>query len=121
MLYPFVGPSAVARMLAASTFVRCKAVAPDDGPRSRVEMMSAAGQPRRGCRRSRRRPMTVKSILSSKGRDVATIEPNATLDTAIALLAQRRIGALVVLGPERRVIGILSERDIVRVLASDGA
>src|SRR5262245_13317697 len=84
-------------------------------------MMSEAGQPRRGCRRSRRRPMTVKSILSSKGRDVATIEPNATLDTAIALLAQRRIGALVVLGPERRVIGILSERDIVRVLASDGA
>ena len=65
--------------------------------------------------------MTVKSILSSKGRDVATIDPNASLETAIALLAQRRIGALVVLGPERRVIGILSERDIVRVLASDGA
>ena len=65
--------------------------------------------------------MTVKNILSSKGRDVTTIEPNATLDAAIALLAQRRIGALVVLGPERRVIGILSERDIVRVLASEGA
>lgn len=65
--------------------------------------------------------MTVKTILSSKGRDVTTIEPNATLGTAIALLAQRRIGALVVLGPERRVIGILSERDIVRVLADQGA
>jgi len=65
--------------------------------------------------------MTVKSILSSKGRDVATIEPTATLEAAIALLAQRRIGALVVLGPERRVIGILSERDIVRVLAAQGA
>jgi CBS domain-containing protein len=65
--------------------------------------------------------MTVKSILSSKGRDVATIEPTATLEAAIALLAQRRIGALVVLGPERRVIGILSERDIVRVLATQGA
>src|SRR5207245_1828879 len=74
-----------------------------------------------GCCRSRRRPMTVKNILSSKGRDVTTIEPNATLEAAIALLAQRRIGALVVLGPESRVIGILSERDIVRVLASDGA
>jgi len=35
-------------------------------------------------------------------------------------LAQRRIGALVVLGPERRVIGILSERDIVRGLAEQG-
>jgi CBS domain-containing protein len=84
-------------------------------------MMSAAGQPGHGCRRSRRRPMTVKSILSSKGRDVATIEPTATLEAAIALLAQRRIGALVVLGPERRLIGILSERDIVRVLATQGA
>ncbi len=65
--------------------------------------------------------MTVKTILSSKGRDVATIEPTATLEAAIALLAQRRIGALVVLGPDRRVIGILSERDIVRVLATQGA
>jgi CBS domain-containing protein len=64
--------------------------------------------------------MTVKSILSSKGRDVTTIEPTATLEAAITLLAQRRIGALVVLGPERRVIGILSERDIVRGLAEQG-
>ena len=64
--------------------------------------------------------MTVKSILSSKGRDVTTIEPTASLDAAIMQLAQRRIGALVVLGPERRVIGILSERDIVRVLAEQG-
>jgi CBS domain-containing protein len=58
--------------------------------------------------------------LSSKGRDVTTIEPTATLEAAITLLAQRRIGALVVLGPERRVIGILSERDIVRALAEQG-
>jgi CBS domain-containing protein len=65
--------------------------------------------------------MTVKSILSGKGRDITTIEPNATLETAIAVLAQHRIGALVVLGPERRVIGILSERDIVRALAEQGA
>ena len=64
--------------------------------------------------------MTVKSILSSKGRDVITIEPAALLETGIALLAQRRIGALVVLGPERRVIGIVSERDVVRVLAEQG-
>jgi CBS domain-containing protein len=64
--------------------------------------------------------MTVKSILSSKGRDVITIDPAALLETAIALLAQRRIGALVVLGPERRVIGIVSERDVVRALAEQG-
>jgi CBS domain-containing protein len=65
--------------------------------------------------------MTVKSILSDKGRDVTTIEPNATLEAAIAILAERRIGAVVVLGPDRRVIGILSERDIVRALAEQGA
>lgn len=65
--------------------------------------------------------MTVKKVLSNKGRDVITIEPNATLEAAIALLAQCRIGAVVVLGPEQRVIGILSERDIVRALAAKGA
>src|SRR5262249_56342949 len=65
--------------------------------------------------------MTVKSILSGKGRDVLTIEPNAKLETAITMLAEHRIGALVVLGPERRGIGILSERDIVRVLPQRGA
>jgi len=64
--------------------------------------------------------MTVKLILSRKSRDVATIEPTASLEAAITQLAQRRIGALVVLGPERRVVGILSERDIVRVLAEQG-
>ncbi len=65
--------------------------------------------------------MTVKAILSRKGRDVVTIEPTATLETAIATLAKRRIGALVVLGADQRVIGILSERDIVRTLAASGA
>jgi CBS domain-containing protein len=65
--------------------------------------------------------MTVKSILSVKGRDVVTIEPNATLESALAVLAKYGIGAIVVLGPESRVIGILSERDIVRALAARGA
>jgi CBS domain-containing protein len=65
--------------------------------------------------------MTVKSILSKKGGDVISIEPTATLETAVRKLAEHRIGALLVLGPDRRVIGILSERDIVRVLAEQGA
>jgi CBS domain-containing protein len=65
--------------------------------------------------------MTVKIILSTKGRNVVTIEPTATLDVAVKTLAQHRIGALVVLGPQRRVIGILSERDIVRVMAEKGS
>jgi CBS domain-containing protein len=61
--------------------------------------------------------MTVKTILATKGSEVVTIGPNATLEEAIAILAKRRIGALVVLGADERVIGILSERDVVRALA----
>ncbi len=65
--------------------------------------------------------MTVKKILSNKGSQVFTIEPTATLGTAIKKLVEHRIGALVVLGPDQRVIGILSERDIVRATAERGA
>jgi len=64
--------------------------------------------------------MTVKTILATKGSEVTTIEPTATLEMAIGVLAERRIGALVVLGADRRLIGILSERDIVRALAEQG-
>src|SRR6476469_9257000 len=64
--------------------------------------------------------MTVKAILSRKGSDVVTIAPTASLSAAVKLLAERRIGALVVTGPENRVAGILSERDIVRSLAERG-
>jgi CBS domain-containing protein len=65
--------------------------------------------------------MTVKAILSTKGTDVLTIEPTANLAAAAKLLAERKIGALVVTGPDRRVIGIVSERDIVQELAAHGA
>jgi CBS domain-containing protein len=65
--------------------------------------------------------MTVKTILSGKGNSIVSIEPTATLDAAVKKLAEHKIGALLVLGPDRRVTGILSERDIVRVLAEQGA
>ena len=64
--------------------------------------------------------MNVQEILSVKGRDVVTIEPNANLAAAAKLLAERRIGAVVVTGPAARIVGILSERDIVHVLAERG-
>jgi CBS domain-containing protein len=64
--------------------------------------------------------MTVRAILSRKGRDVSTIAPTANLSEAVRVLAQRRIGAVVVTGPDNRVAGILSERDIVRVLGERG-
>ena len=64
--------------------------------------------------------MTVKAILSIKGSAVTTIEPTANVAAAVKLLAERRIGAVVVTGAEKRVIGIVSERDIVRALGSHG-
>ena len=65
--------------------------------------------------------MNVKTILATKGSEVITIAPTATLEEAIAVLAKHRIGAVVVLGADQRVIGILSERDIVRALSERGA
>jgi CBS domain-containing protein len=65
--------------------------------------------------------MTVKAILAAKGGDVVTIEPDISVSAASRILAERRIGALVVTGADRRVVGILSERDIVQRLAVDGA
>ena len=65
--------------------------------------------------------MLVKEILSTKGADVITIDPTAKVADAAKVLAERRIGSLVVTGPEQRVIGIVSERDVVHVLASRGA
>ena len=65
--------------------------------------------------------MTVKTILAQKGTEVTTIEPNATLAAAVLSLSKQRIGALVVTGADHRVVGILSERDIVRALAENGS
>ena len=65
--------------------------------------------------------MTVKSILDAKGRDVVTLGPRATLAQAAALLAERRIGAVVVTEGDGRILGILSERDIVRAVGVSGA
>ena len=64
--------------------------------------------------------MIVSSILAAKGGDVVTIEPTATLTAAAQLLSQRKIGAVLVLGPGDRIAGILSERDIVRAVAARG-
>jgi CBS domain-containing protein len=64
--------------------------------------------------------MNVSSILAAKGGDVITIEPTATIAAAAALLTEKRIGALVIVGAGGRVAGILSERDIVHTLARRG-
>ena len=65
--------------------------------------------------------MTVKSILDEKGREVVTLGPDETLAAAVGLLGERRIGAAVVTDGAGRILGILSERDIVRALGQSGA
>jgi CBS domain-containing protein len=64
--------------------------------------------------------MTVGIILAAKGREVVTIDPGASLAEAVGLLAEKRIGAALILGADRRIVGIISERDIVRALAEGG-
>ena len=65
--------------------------------------------------------MLVQQILGGKpDRDVATVAPGSSLSEAAEILSARRIGALVVSPDGRRVLGILSERDIVRELGRRG-
>jgi CBS domain-containing protein len=63
--------------------------------------------------------MMVSDILSRKGRDVVTIAPAASVADAVALLAQHRIGAVVVQDEADGIAGIISERDIVHAMAKD--
>jgi CBS domain-containing protein len=65
--------------------------------------------------------MNVAAILKYKGRAVITVPPTITLVEAARRLAHRRIGALVVVGARGEIDGIVSERDIIRVLSEQGA
>lgn len=65
--------------------------------------------------------MAVKEILAEKGGTVVTIGPEGTLADATRVLAEHRIGAVVVADPDERIVGILSERDIVRLIGEEGA
>ncbi|WP_374532838.1 CBS domain-containing protein [Phenylobacterium sp.] len=64
--------------------------------------------------------MLVSQILKAKGDLVFTVGPAETVGAACALLHSRRVGAMVVLDNDR-VVGIVSERDLVRALAEEGA
>ena len=64
--------------------------------------------------------MTVRAILDIKGHQVESVEPQTTLADAAKLLADRKIGAVLVMSGSR-MEGILSERDIVRSLGERGA
>ena len=64
--------------------------------------------------------MLVSQVLKDKGDLVFTASPNDTVAAVAAILHVRRVGAMVVTGPDREVVGIVSERDIVRVVAERG-
>jgi len=64
--------------------------------------------------------MTISAILQSKGSEVLTVECDTSVRDAVALLAERKIGAVPVVDGGR-VAGIMSERDIIYCLRSDGA
>jgi CBS domain-containing protein len=64
--------------------------------------------------------MTVRAILDTKGHQIMSVLPDAKMSEAIKLLSERRIGAVLVIS-QGRIDGILSERDIVRVLGERGA
>ena len=64
--------------------------------------------------------VTVRKILDSKGHQIQSVEPDAKLAAAIKILGERKIGAVLVMD-KGHIEGILSERDIVRVLGERGA
>src|SRR4051812_27295156 len=64
--------------------------------------------------------MLVSQILKQKGSAVYTCSPLETVAAAAAVLHSRRVGALVVMDEADKVVGILSERDVVRVIAQQG-
>lgn len=64
---------------------------------------------------------TLATILKQKGYALIGIGPDSTMREVIALLAEKRIGAVVVQSDEGKLLGILSERDVVRSLAAKGS
>jgi CBS domain-containing protein len=68
----------------------------------------------------RESPMLVRDVLESKGRRIVTIDCEATVSEAIAKLVQNNIGSLPVVDNDGRLIGIFSERDVLRLIHNRG-
>lgn len=64
--------------------------------------------------------MTVARILARKGRRVTSVRPGTTLRDVVDILADQHIGALIVTDTSERLLGIVSERDVVRAIARNG-
>ena len=64
--------------------------------------------------------MTVSRILEKKGHDAPTVRPSDTIQEALHRLASHDVGAVVVTSEDQRIVGIVSERDIVRAFKAHG-
>jgi len=64
---------------------------------------------------------TVAAILKHKGYQVTTVSPTLPIERVASILAEHRIGAVLVVDSTGQLLGIVSERDIVRCLAANGA
>ena len=64
---------------------------------------------------------TVAAILKHKGYQVTTVDPTLSVSGVVGVLAEHRIGAVLVVDRAEQLLGIVSERDIVRSLATNGA
>jgi CBS domain-containing protein len=65
--------------------------------------------------------MRISQILASKRLDVVSVPATATVRSAIALMKRERVGAVLVLDQDRRLLGVVSERDVVHSLATETA
>jgi CBS domain-containing protein len=65
--------------------------------------------------------MTVAAVLRQKGHSVISVPPEASVSAVADVIATQRIGAVVVLDPQRAMLGIVSERDVVKALSAHGA
>lgn len=63
---------------------------------------------------------TIRELLTEKGKEIYTISPNATVFEAASLMAEKDIGALIVIDEEKKIVGLFSERDYTRNVACKG-
>ncbi len=64
--------------------------------------------------------MAIAALLRQKNTEVISVSPEATLMEVTALISSRRIGAVVVMAGEKRLAGVVSERDVVKAIAARG-
>ena len=62
--------------------------------------------------------MTIASVLREKGNDVISVSPTTTVQAIAEIIASKRIGAVLVLEADKRLVGIVSERDVVKAVAA---